>query len=161
MSLRKRRWKSVRATSLSEAVELSVNYAAEHRRPIKVLGDLMGVEVKTLYRWLSDTSMPLNRVRQFEAFCGVPFISEYLCMAAGDKVVVSIPTGKTAQVTDLAEVHGNFSEALTLLSRFYQNGEAVEETVIALTNTLSQLAYQRSNVLKSGQPELELFEGQR
>ncbi|MFZ6713028.1 hypothetical protein [Undibacterium sp. TC9W] len=38
MSLRKRRWKSVRATSLSEAMELCVEYAgSEQRRPIKVL----------------------------------------------------------------------------------------------------------------------------
>ncbi|AKU24834.1 hypothetical protein ACZ75_10905 [Massilia sp. NR 4-1] len=155
--MRKRRWKSVRATSLSEAVDLCVEYASEQRRPIKVLSDLMGVEMKTLYRWLSDTSMPLNRVRQFEAFCGMSFIGEYLCMAPGDKAVVSIPAGKKASVTDLADVQGNFSEALTLLSRFYQHGEALEETVAALTNTLSQLAYQRSNVLKVGQPELELF----
>lgn len=157
MSLRKRRWKSVRATSLSEAMELCMEYAAENRRPVKVIADLMGVEVKTLYRWLSDTSMPLNRIRQFETFCGISFISEYLCLAQGDKVVVSIPVGKKADVTDLAEVQGNFSEAITLLSRFYQNGDAIEETVAALTRTLSQIAYQRSNVLKVGQPELSLF----
>ncbi len=161
MSLRKRRWKSVRAASLSEAMELCLEYAAEQRRPIKVLADLMGVEVKTLYRWLADTSMPLNRIRQFETFSGASFISEYLCMAHGDKVVVSIPAGKKADVTDLADVQGNFAEALTLLSRFYQHGEAIEETVAALTKTLSQLAYQRSNVLKVGQPELELFGAQQ
>lgn len=157
MSLRKRRWKSIRATSLSEAMELCVEFASENRRPIKVLGDLMGVEVKTLYRWLSDTSMPLNRVRQFEEFCGSAFISEYLCLAHGDKVVVSIPVGKKADVTDLAEVQGNFSEAITLLSRFYQSGDGFDETVASLTNTLSQLAYQRSNVQKVSQPELVLF----
>jgi len=157
MSLRKRRWKSIHATSLSEAMELCVEFAAAHRRPIKVLSDLMGVEVKTLYRWLSDTSMPSNRIRQFEAFCGCAFMSEYLCLAHGDKVVVSIPVGKKADVADLAEVQGNCAEAITLLSRFYQTGEGVDETVSALTNTLSQLAYQRSNVQKVSQPELVLF----
>lgn len=161
MLLRKKRWKSVRASSLSEALELSIEYAAEQRRPIKVLADLMGVEIKTLYRWLAETSMPLNRIRQFESFCGTSFISEYLCMAHGDKVVVSIPAGKKANVTDLADMQGNFAEAITLLSRFYQHGEAVEDTVAALTKTLSQLAYQRSNVLKVGQPELELFGAQQ
>lgn len=157
MLLRKRRWKSVRATSLSEALELCVEYSTEQRRTIKVLADLMGVELKTLYRWMADTSMPLNRVRQFETFCGVSFISEYLCMAQGDKVVVAIPAGKKSDVTDLAELQGNFSEAITLLSRFYQHGEALEETLTALTKTLSQLAYQRSNVIKVDQPELGLF----
>lgn len=157
MLLRKRRWKSVRASSLSEALELCVEYAAEQRRPIKLLADLMGVELKTLYRWMSDTSMPLNRVRQFETFCGVSFISEYLCMAQGDKVVVAIPVGKKSDVTDLAELQVTFADAITLLVRFCHHGEAVDETVAALTKTLSQLAYQRSNVLKVGQPELELF----
>ena len=139
-------------------MELCVEYATEvYRRPVKVLADLMGVEVKTLYRWLADTSMPLNKIRQFETFCGASFISDYLCLAHGDKVVVSIPAGKKAGVEDLAEVQGNFAQAIALLSRFYQNGDDLEQTVSALTITLTQLAYQRSNVMKAATPELELF----
>ena len=161
MITRNRRWKSVRPTNLNEAMELCVEFAAEHRRPAKVLADLMGVEVKTLYRWLAETSMPINRIRQFETFCGISFISEYLCMAHGDKVVINIPAGKKASITDLAEVQGSFSEAIALLSRFYHRGDAFDETVIALTNTLTQLAYQRTNILKSAEPELGLFEGER
>lgn len=161
MLLRKKRWKSIRATSLADALELCIEFAAEKRRPIKVLADLMGVEIKTLYRWLAETSMPLNRIRQFETFCGVSYISEYLCLAHGDKVVVSIPAGKKADVTDLAELQAGFSEAITLLARFYRRGEAVEATLAALTTTLTQLAYQRSNVQKNAEPELELFEARQ
>jgi hypothetical protein len=157
MLLRKRRWKSVHPTSLSEAMELSMEYAIDQRRPVKVIADLMGVEQKTLYRWLSDTSMPVNRIPQFELFCGVTFISEYLCLAQGNKVVVAIPTGKKANVTDLAELQASFAEALALLARFYQNGQELEDTVTALTATLTQLAYQRSNVQKAVEPELSLF----
>lgn len=155
--MRKRSWKSARPSNLAEAMELCIEFASENRRPIKVLADLMGVEMKTLYRWLADTSMPLNRIRQFETFCGVAFVSEYLCMARGDKVVVAIPAGKRSNVTELSEVHSSFAQAIALLSRFYQSGEALDETVAALTATLSQLAYQRSNVLKAGTPELDLF----
>lgn len=161
MTMRNRRWKSVRPTSLSEAMELCVEFAAEQRRPVKVLADLMGVEIKTLYRWLAETSMPLKLIRQFETFCGASFISEYLCLAHGDKVVVNIPAGKKAGIADLAEVQASFAEAIALLARFYQNGNALDETVSALTTTLTQLAYQRSNVLKAGTPELELFGGDR
>lgn len=157
MMSRKRKWKSVRATSLSEAMELCIEFSTENRRPIKVLADLMGVETKTLYRWLAETSMPLNRVRQFETFCGICLISDYLCTAHGDKVVVSIPTGKKADIADLIEIQGNFSEALTLLTRFYQHGVDVENTVSALTKTLTQIAFQRANVLKVCEPELALF----
>ena len=157
--MRNRQWKSARPGSVGDAMELCIEFAAEkNRRPIKVLADLMGVEVKTLYRWLSETSMPLNRIRQFEDFCGIAFVSEYLCMARGDKVVVAIPAGKKAGVTELSEVQGTFAEAMALLVRFYQRGEAMEDTVAAVTATLTQLAYQRSNVMKSGAPELDLFE---
>jgi hypothetical protein len=155
--MRNKSWKSRRPTSLGEALELCVEYAAEQRRPVKVLADLMGVQSTTLYRWLADSSMPLNKIRQFETFCGVSFISEYLCLAQGDKVVVAIPAGKKAGVTELAEVQCTFAEAMALLARFYQRGECIDETVTALTATLTQLAYQRSNVQKSVAPELELF----
>jgi hypothetical protein len=152
-----KRWKSLHPSSLSEAMELCIDYAGEHRRPVKVLADLMGVEAKTLYRWLSDTSMPLNRIRQFEMFCGVSYISEYLCMARGDRVVIAIPAGKKAGVLELAQVQGAFADAMALMVRFYEHGDSAEETVSALTNTLVQLAYQRSNVMKSSAPELDLF----
>jgi hypothetical protein len=155
--MRKRSWKSVRPGTLDEALQLTVEFAAENRRPIKVLADLMGTETKTLYRWLADSSMPLNKVRQFETFCGITLVSEYLCLAHGNKVVVAIPAGKKAGVTELAELQGTFADAMALLVRFHQNGADVDGTIQALTATLTQVAYQRSNVMKVGSPELELF----
>lgn len=103
--------------------------------------------------------MPLNRIRQFETFCGKAFVSEYLCIAQGDKVVVTIPSGKKASVLELAQVQGAFADAMSRLVRFYESGGEVEETASAITATLVQLAYQRENVLKAGTPELDLFEG--
>lgn len=155
--MRKKSWKSVRPGTLNEAMELCVEFAAEHRRPIKVLADLMGVEGKTLYRWLADTSMPLNKIRQFETFCGIALISEYLCVAHGDKVVVTIPLGRKSDVTELAALQGTFADAMALLVRFHQHGTDVDATVHSLTATLTQVAYQRSNVMKVGSPELDLF----
>jgi hypothetical protein len=38
--------------------------------------------------------MPLNRLRQFEAFTGASYISDYLCLAHGDKVVIRIASSK-------------------------------------------------------------------
>lgn len=153
----KTKWKSVRPRSLDEAMEFCTQYAAERRRPLKVIADLMGVELKTLYRWLAETSMPLNRVRQFEEFCGAAFVSEYLCLAHGDKVVVSIPAGRKAEVTDLADVQASFSQAMVLLSHFYKGHEGLDETVAAINASLTQLAYQRANVQKVSAPELDFF----
>jgi len=157
--MRKRNWKSVRPTSLSEAMELCVEHAATIRRPVKVLADLMGVESKTLYRWLADTSMPLNRIRQFETFCGIALISEYLCLAQGNRVVIAIATGKKASVPDIAQVQVNAAAAMALLARFYAEGVGTEETLEAMTRTLTEFAFHRHNVQKSGEPELDLFGG--
>ncbi|MTD33985.1 hypothetical protein [Paludibacterium denitrificans] len=156
--MRKRNWKSARPSSLDEAIELCADHASEVlRRPAKVMADLMGVELKTYYRWLADSSIPLNRVRQFEYFAGASFVSEHLCLAHGNKVVIAIPAGRKASVTDVAELQANAAAAISLLARFYQDGSGLEETVSSLTRTLSEVAYHRENVMKASKPELELF----
>lgn len=153
--MRKRNWKSAHPSSLSEAMELCVEFAAERRRPIKVLADLMGIENKTLYRWLAETSMPLNRIRQFEEFCGIALISEYLCLAQGSRVVIEIPTGKKADVGEVSEVQANAAAAIALLAKFYVNGQDAEATLAAMTCTLTEFAFHRHNVAKAGAPELD------
>ncbi|MCG8993249.1 hypothetical protein LH427_09715 [Laribacter hongkongensis] len=153
-----RQGKSV-PTSLDEAIERQLDAAAKLGLVPKKMADLMGVEVKTYYRWLAESSMPLNRVRQFEAFCKASHISEYLCTAQGNKVVIAIPSGKKAAVIELSEVQANAADAMALLARFYQDKVGLDETVSALSRVLSQVAYHRENVLKAGEPELELFGG--
>lgn len=149
--------KARKATNLDEAIQMCADYATEKlRRPPKVLADLMGVEVKTYYGWLSKNSMPLNRLRQFEAFCGVGHISEYLCAASG-KVVIDVPIGRRASVATLAEAQTNSAHAFALLARFYENRATAEETIEALSITLSDLAFQRQNVAKYTEQELGLW----
>ena len=70
--------KQPKATSLDHAIELAKHHAKERRLPSKVMADLMGVELKTYYRWLLENTMPLNRIAQFEALTGSRYISEYL-----------------------------------------------------------------------------------
>ena len=70
--------KQSKATSLDHAIELAKRHAKERRLPSKVMADLMGVELKTYYRWLLENTMPLNRIAQFEALTGSRYISEYL-----------------------------------------------------------------------------------
>lgn len=53
-----------KATSLDHAIELAKRYAKERRLPSKVMADLMGVELKTYYRWLLDNTLPLNRITE-------------------------------------------------------------------------------------------------
>lgn len=152
--MRKRNWKFQHATSLSEAFELCVEHAAERRRPAKVLADLMGVELKTLYRWLAETSMPMNRVRQFEEFCGARYVSEYLCVADGRRVVIEIPTGRRPDVVDLSGLQSAFATAAAVLCRYYACGHEQAEAIAALTHAMTQAAYHRENVVKDRAPEL-------
>jgi hypothetical protein len=83
--------RQAKATSLDHAIELAKRHAKEQHRPSKVMADLMGVELKTYYRWLLDNTLPLNRIAQFEALTGSRFISEYLSVLHGDRVVIEIP----------------------------------------------------------------------
>ncbi|MCP2041440.1 hypothetical protein L1281_002040 [Neisseria sp. HSC-16F19] len=146
--------RQAKATSLDHAIALTKRYAKERRLPSKVMADLMGVELKTYYRWLLDNTMPLNRVAQFEALAGCRFISEYLCVMHGDKVVIDIPRGRKGKTADVARVQSQTAAAIALLARWHEDGNGVEETIAALTQVLSLLAYQRENVKKAETPEL-------
>ncbi|WP_246797799.1 hypothetical protein [Burkholderia perseverans] len=143
------------ATSLREAVERCTAIADAHRRPAKVMADLMGVEVKTYYRWLADLSMPLNRVMQFEEFCGARYVSEYLCVTDGRRVVIDIPTGRRPKVSDISGLQTAFAEAAAVLCRYYTAGVEQSQAIEALSTAISQAAYHRANVVKDRAPELQ------
>ena len=65
--------RQAKATSLDHTIELAKRHAKERRLPSKVMADLMGVELKTYYRWLLENTLPLNRIAQFEALTGSRF----------------------------------------------------------------------------------------
>ena len=64
--------RQAKASSLDHAIELAKRYAKEQHRPSKVMADLMGVELKTYYRWLLDNTLPLNRISRVEQWRTVP-----------------------------------------------------------------------------------------
>jgi len=152
--MRKHPRKSVPANSLRDAFDRNTAAADANRRPAKVMADLMGVELKTYYRWLSDMSMPLNRVLQFEEFCGARHVSEYLCISGGRRVVIDIPTGRRPHVSDLSGLQGAFADAVAVLCRYYSEGHEQSEAIVALTTAMTQAAYHRENVAKDRMPEL-------
>ena len=151
--------KQPKATSLDHAIELAKHHAKERRLPSKVMADLMGVELKTYYRWLLENTMPLNRIAQFEALTGSRYISEYLSVLHGDRVVIEIPRGRNGSTADIAKVQSQTAEAIALLAKWHEDGSGVDETIEALTRVLSTLAYHRENVKKVETPELEFGEG--
>lgn len=111
--------RQAKATSLDHAIELAKQHAKEQHRPSKVMADLMGVELKTYYPWLLDNTLPLNRIAQFEALTGSRFISEYLSVLHGDRVVIEIPRGRKGKAADMAQVQSQTAAALALLAKWH------------------------------------------
>lgn len=157
MVVRKKLGRNLRPNNIFAAVRLCIDRATEQRRPYKVVADKMGISEDKLYRWVAEGTIPTHSIRPFEEACGFTYISDYLVMARENKIVITIPTGKNASVADLAELQGTFADVMTLLVRCYQRGEAVAGTVEALSQTILQLVYQRSNVLKMEEPEFDIF----
>jgi hypothetical protein len=146
-----------RPTSLAEAFDLDEANALKAPPPAQADGRADGYQSLHLCPLgvrLRDACLALL---QFSQFCGSANVIEYLAIACG-KLVVSIPTGKKAKASDLGEMQANFGKAVMLLEQFYQGQSDLPETLGVLNEVLSQVAYHRENVIKTGQPELELFE---
>lgn len=150
----------VKATDFDNAIYLTKSYAKAKGKPSKVMADLMGVELKTYYRWMTDGTMPLNRVLQFEALAGCHFISEFLCIFHGNKIVIDIPTGKKVKTKDVASLQKLLAVTVSHLSDFYEsNNKEVQVTLESLNQSLSALGFHQRNVQKAGFPELD-FDGE-
>ena len=114
----------------------------------------MGVEYKTLRRWMIDGTMPLNKLIQYEHLTGSQFISEYLCVFHGNKVVIDIPRGSKCSVADLAQLQTKLAQVVTLIASFNEGKTEAEEAVSGINESLSALVYQCENVKRHETPEL-------
>ena len=128
--------RQAKATSLDHAIELAKRHAKERRLPSKVMADLMGVELKTYYRWLLENTLPLNRIAQFEALTGSRFISEYLSVLHGDRVVIEIPRGRKGKAADMAQVQSQTAAALALLAKSAYIQHIIATQTIRIDNTV-------------------------
>ena len=147
-----------RATSLDHAIELTEEYAEQYRMPSKRIAELMGVEYKTYRRWMLDGTLPLSRLVTLEHIVGAQFISEYLCVFQGNKVVIDIARGKKSDVVDIAELQAQIAQSMACLAQFYAGKASADDTIAELTASITALAYQRENVRKVETPELLLGE---
>jgi hypothetical protein len=154
----RRNWKRVRPCSMVEALRLCKEFAQErHNLSIERIADRMGVTHDSLYKWLATGRMPAILIPAYELACGCNFVSEWLAASAG-KLVINMPTGRSAGQTDMVELNTGFAAALQLLTDFYAgSGKAApEETLAALTSHLQQVAWHHANVGRHAEPELEL-----
>jgi len=151
-------WKKARAKTLPEAFWLVKEYAkAKRNLSVARIAELMGMEDESLlYKWMKG-SMPVHKLHSFEYVCGANYVSLYLA-SSDNKLLIDIPTGKTLQDVSVMDMQGTFNDAVGLLIKFASGQANVEETVAALTRSMSDLAYHRENVQKAEAPELDFGE---
>ena len=143
-------------------MELNVEFARDRSNlSIDNIADLMGLPSKwTLYKWLESGRMPANLIRPFEHACGATYMTQYIAGSA-HKLLIDIPSGKPAKDGDLLALQTDFNDALNLLASFYKGDASADDTLSALTATLTQIAGHRANVSQALTPELGLFEEAR
>ncbi len=98
----------------------------------------MGLEDHwALYKWIANGRMPLVCVPAYEAACGINLATRWLA-ATGGKLLVDMPTGRSATHEDMVQLNTGFAQALQLLTNFYAASGAANptETLAALRSHL-------------------------
>ena len=154
----RRNWKRVRPASLIEALRLCKEFAQErHNLSIERIADRMGAEHSSLYKWLATGRLPAVLLPAYELACGCCFASVWLATSAG-KLVIDMPSGRTATPSDLMQLNTGWAHALQLLTDFYANPQAAtaDDTLAALGQHITQVCHQHANVARHHSPDLPL-----
>lgn len=151
-----RNWKHP-PQSMQEAMVACINHARDkHRRSVEhIAADMGQANAWTLYKWVESGRLPAVLIRPFELACRCDFVTRFLAHAA-HRLIIDIPTGKLPAQADLHALQGATNEAMTALLGFAAGKLQAAEVMATVTTALEQLAYQRENVARNAQPELEL-----
>lgn len=150
-------WKRLQPTNLKQAMRYCKEYARTFRRlTVPAIAELMGESEDALYKWLATGRMPATMVPVYEHICGVDYVTQYLAYR-NHKLIIDIPTGRSASEMDVAELQQLAAGALLMLVQHYKSGRGMEETSQALTQLMGGLAWHRENI--SVQPELDFAGG--
>jgi len=153
----RRRWKARQPTTPQDAMRLCLDWADfKHNRSVARVGDLMGVSEWTVYKWMSEGSIPSRRIRPFEFACGATFLTQYIAISA-QKIIIDIPAGRACDESGLLDLQNVLNDAVSLLTRFYRGEIEAGDVLQGATSAIEQLAGHRENVRKHAAPELDLF----
>jgi hypothetical protein len=153
----RRNWKTVYATSLRNAMELCVEYAREKgNQNIERIADRLGMASHfTLYKWMESGRLPAIMIRPFEHACGIDFVTQFLAHS-NDKLIVAMPNGRNAEHRDLNDLSLAMHQTAAQLIQYYEGDADAAEVIANITLLIEGLAYQRGNIHKQQQPQLEL-----
>jgi hypothetical protein len=153
----RKNWKRVIPKSATEAIRFGLMRAKEEKNlSTEGVSNHMGQSHDSMYKWAATGRMPAILIPAFELACGCNFVSTWLATSAG-KLVVDMPTGRTATQADMVELNSGFAAALQLLTNFYADPAHCDaaQTLAALTCHLQQVAYHQHNVAQYTHPELD------
>ena len=155
----RRNWKRVQPRDLRDALDLCTEYAREkYNRSVDNISDEMGLSSKfTLYKWISDCSMPIRLVRPFENACGIDFVSRWGVISTG-KLVIDVPKGRKGTPEDIQTLLAVTHESNGAVMQFYDNKISMEEALSAIQTALENTAWHKVNIEKYRQPELPFDE---
>lgn len=154
----RRNWKSWVPRSPVEAIRGCVTFANErHNRSMDRLSfDHLGLNnSSSLYKWQADGRLPLSLVLPLEHASGLPLITRYLAAAHG-KLLVDVPTGRTADAADMQRLQEVLHSATGALMAFYAGQRSAHETLDAIRAGIESLAWHHGNVQQHEQPQLDL-----
>jgi len=144
------------ATSLRMAFEQDKHTALlKHRRSMERIAELMRMKPGTLYDWLEELRMPVHALPAWEHATGGSSVIRYLA-SRGNHLVIDIPTGRGLVASDVQGLQRITHDAIGALIGFSEGRVEAEETMAALLGAIGALAWQRENVSKANQPELDL-----
>ncbi|MBL8471374.1 MAG: hypothetical protein JNM98_06200 [Rhodocyclaceae bacterium] len=147
-------WKGP-ATSLRAAFQSATATALkERRRNAERMAEMLGTSTAAYYKWLEDLRMPVALLPAFEEIAGSHAVSEYLATQA-HMLCIPVPRGRKPAADDIQAVQGTLHEAVGALMDFAAGRRDVEATMSALNAAMSALAYEREQVRRAGQPELD------
>lgn len=151
-------WKRIQPNNMKDALRLNKEYARQFKRlTVPAIAELMAISEDRLYKWLSTGDMPVSFIPAYELVCGMDYVTQYMGYRS-HKLMIEIPTGKKTDELGMAELQQLSADAMSLLIKFYREGESVDIVTSALTRLLAGVAFHRENVIAQSQPGLD-FEG--
>lgn len=144
------------ASSLRMAVEQDKHTAlVKYRRGMERIAELMRMKAGTLYDQLEELRLPIHALPAWEHATGGSAVIRYLA-SRGNHLVIDVPRGKSLQASDVQGLQRITHDAIGALIGFSEGRVDAEETMAALLHAMGALAWQRENVGKASQPELDL-----
>jgi len=145
------------ARSLEEALQRTKEYGKErHNMSVDRLADRIGSNSSNVYKYISDATLPVNKLIAFEEASGILLVTQYLAHSH-NCLLVPIPNGRKATNKEISELQKQCNNAMNLLIDLYEGKGSTDDVISGLNLIMQDFAYHRNNAEKQQQPEL-MFE---